>query len=378
VKRQFYYLIAAALFGSVGFLACSGADASSKGVDRSGGASPGTEAPSNFASIPQNSCGWLSVAEVEAIIGKLEGAPERDGTGCWYHLPIDSLTPEWKQMRANERRLRQLGGHLEGFKQIELIRPALYVDVDVTGNVTEEIATAAAENHLAQELPASTAETETSDPVADTKRRRWDYTGSPMGRRGFVGRSGHVKVTIAVEKLEITDETLETLAAQVLERVPDRPFAHEAANWSVNVPAGSDPCSVLTPAEAESLLGKLTVPPYRTRDESPLADPAGKSCAYFTRGHHALVITPEWSDGKTTLQISRGLGGLIASAADLPGVVADTLDQGPWDDVAADGPTGDLLFLKGDRLVRIGYAMSSLDAAGAIRVAQIAIRRLQN
>jgi hypothetical protein len=105
-----------------------------------------------------------------------------------------------------------------------------------------------------------------------------------------------------------------------------------------------------------------------------LADPAGKSCAYFTPGHRVLVLTPEWTYGKTVLQAERMVGGLVSQVADIFDVVADTL-EGQWDDAAV-SLTGDLIFLKGSDALSIGYSASSTDAAGAVRLAVPALKRL--
>jgi hypothetical protein len=164
------------------------------------------------------------------------------------------------------------------------------------------------------------------------------------------------------------------MAARVRDRIPDRPFAHPAADLSASPPPGNDPCSVLTRAEAETVLGKLAVPPFRTREGSPLADPAGKSCAYFTSGHRVLLLTPEWTYGKMSVNAERLVGDAVGQVANLPGEVADTL-EGPWDDAAV-GLSGDLILLKGSRSLTIGYLMSSTDAAGAIKLAGPALTRL--
>jgi len=164
------------------------------------------------------------------------------------------------------------------------------------------------------------------------------------------------------------------MAARVRDRIPDRPFAHPAADLSGATPPRPDPCSVLTRAEAEAVLGKLAVPPFRAREGSPLADPAGTSCAYFTPGHRVLLLTPEWTYGKMTMNAERMGGGIVGQVASIPGVAADTL-EGPWDEAAV-GLSGELILLKGSRSLSIGYLMSSTDAAGAIKLAAPALRRL--
>ena len=143
-------------------------------------------------------------------------------------------------------------------------------------------------------------------------------------------------------------------------------------------PSGPDPCGLLTQAEAEAVLGELVVEPYRSAGNSPLADPHGQGCTYFAAGHRALVLLPHWESGKMMFGMARSAGGLVASALPALGPdaeSADTLD-GPWDEVAANGTTGELYFLKGDRMLEIGYLTSSTDAAGAVRLAGVAVGRL--
>lgn len=319
-------------------------------------------------------CEWVTVAEIERIIGPLEGPPKREGTGCRYVRPIDSLTPEWAKARELERKLRALGADPDAFKRLERRRPALLVDVDVRGDIAGERGVAAAGKKLSSWLPADKRVADSSQlPDSSPTPAGWDVASTPLGFGGFTGRVGHVRVTIALEKLRVPRETVIALAARVRDRVPDLPHAHPAADVSSAPRPGPDPCSLLTRAEAEAGLGKLVVPPFRTRD-GPLADPAGVSCGYYTANHHVLVVTPEWEYGKSAMDATRMVGGLISRVVDLSDIVADTL-EGPWDDVAVD-PGGDLHFLKGHRLLTVGYLTSSTDAKGAISLAGVALKRL--
>jgi hypothetical protein len=124
--------------------------------------------------------------------------------------------------------------------------------------------------------------------------------------------------------------------------------------------------------------GKLVVAPFRTRERTPLADPAGKSCGYLSAGHRVLVLTPTWEYGGIELKTARTAGGmvrgLIQRVADLRGIEGDTL-EGPWDDAVVT-LEGELLLLKGAHAVGIRYRASSTDAAGAIRLATPALQRL--
>jgi hypothetical protein len=312
-------------------------------------------------------CDLIPLVEIERIIGPIEGRPEREGKGCWYYWPIDSLTPEWAKLREWERQLRKSAPDTAGLASFKPVRPGLFVGIDVTGAALIGARGVAA----AREVLAPG----TSDSAGKTERRSgWDHVGSPLGRGGFTGRVGHVTVTIALQNLRVPADTVVALAARVRDRIPDRPFAHPTADPSRSPPPGHDPCSVLTRAEAEAVLGTLSVPPFRTKAGSPLADPAGTSCAYFTPGHRVLVLTPEWTYGKLALDAERMGTGLVGQVADIPGLSADTL-EGPWDDAVV-GLSGDLILLKGARSLTIGYLMSSTDAAGAIRLAAPALERL--
>jgi len=152
------------------------------------------------------------------------------------------------------------------------------------------------------------------------------------------------------------------------------PESTGSGTGGAQVSLSRDPCSLLTRAEAEAVLGSLTAEPYRTRQDTTVADPAGPSCAYATDGGRVLLLTPEWTYGKMTLNAERMIGGLVRQVADLPGVVADTL-EGLWDEAVV-GMKGELLLLKGARSLTISYVNSSTDAAGAIRLSETALARL--
>jgi hypothetical protein len=72
----------------------------------------------------------------------------------------------------------------------------------------------------------------------------------------------------------------------------------------------------------------------------------------------------------------RGGGGLRAvGLVDREAEGADTL-EGPWDEVAI-GIDGQLAMLKGERMLEIAFLTSSTDITGAIRLAEPALRRLE-
>ena len=325
-------------------------------------------APVETAVLP-GGCELVPREEIERLVRPIEGRPEREGSGCWYYFPFDSSAPEWAKLREWERQTRASAPDTNDLApRYQPRRPGLFVDVDVSGSaLLNARAVSAATERMEREVEAKSPKVK---PPAG-----WDQAAAPLGRPGFSGRVGHVTVTVALQGLRLSPDSVVALAARVRDRIPDRPFAHPAADPSASPPPGRDPCGVLTAAEAETVVGKLAVPPFRTRDGSPLADPAGKSCGYFTAGHRVLVLTPEWEYGRLTLNTERMGSAFVEQVAALSDIVADTV-EGPWDD-ATIGLAGDLVLVKGKRSLSIAYLMSSADIAGAVRLSAPALKRLE-
>jgi hypothetical protein len=123
------------------------------------------------------------------------------------------------------------------------------------------------------------------------------------------------------------------------------------------------------------VLGKLLVPPYRSADAVPLADPAGTSCSYYTKGHRAFVVRPRWDSGKMLFRMAVGVSGAASAVIGADAGAADTL-EGAWEESASNPVTGQLYFLRGDRMLEVNYLTSSTDMAGALRLAGLAMRKL--
>jgi hypothetical protein len=175
-----------------------------------------------------------------------------------------------------------------------------------------------------------------------------------------------------VQAAEVSREQAVALANGIRGKIADLPFPAERSG----VPPSPDPCVLLTVQEAESVLGKLVVPPYRSDGDTPLAIQNGTSCSYLTANHHALVLTPVWEYGGTAFEANR-MGGIVEKIAPaLHNDAADTLDAGPWEEAGASSLTGALYFLKGDRYLEVGYLSSTTDMNGAVRLASIALGRL--
>src|SRR5439155_3447001 len=140
------------------------------------------------------------------------------------------------------------------------------------------------------------------------------------------------------------------------DRVPDRPFASPRSHSFGG--RDPDPCKLLTREEAETVLGKLLLPPYRSTDETPLADPSGKGCSYYSGKHRVFTIKPEWDMGRQLFGIAAATGQMFGAVAGVPSEGANSL-KGAWDRAAA-GTDGTLYFLKGDKMLTVVYRTANV------------------
>ena len=238
----------------------------------------------------------------------------------------------------------------------------------VTGDMAGEAGLAAAGKALESWLPAQDGgdQDSTEEPA---KLDGWDVLlPAPYG---FAGRIGHIQITVAGEAPDVPTDLAQALAARVRDRIPDLPFPATGRDWSLDREE-KHPCSLLTRNEAEAVLGPLVVEPYRSSSEHPpLVIRDGHACAYFTPGHHVFVLLPTWTDGKESFKLQKGAGELLGVVAPRENVVF----KGPWDGAQV-GIEGQLVFLKGDRLLEVHYLTSSTDRRGAVKLAAQAIERM--
>lgn len=322
--------------------------------------------PERLGERPATPCGWIPVPEVEAIVGPLSGPTRVENGGCFYPLPLDSLT------LARRAKTRQVEAAMAraGMKS-DL--PAMPED---SAGVTIHVSVGVGAEERAGELTFRTLGSWVGNDkilAADPPPEGWDYGRKFVGKPNFYGRAGTVSVWVESGTFGVPMEQLRQLAARVRDRIPDLPFA--AASGGTATPGVPDPCSVLTREDAEAVIGKLVVRPYRARYHGAVADPAGKSCAYYTGRHRALLVTPHFSDGRSELASIRARSGMAAAGvADPEAEAADTL-EGPWEEVAI-GADGQLAMRVGDRLLELNHLTSSTDAAGVIRLARVALPRL--
>ena len=349
----------------VGIGACGGGAAKSPDSESPSGA---TSASVPLATAPASACGWVAPEVVAEIVGVLSGEPrvvrsiERPGQpdsagfACRYDLE---------------------GGR------------AVVLQVDLGGAIIEERVGGAMIQQFQQAARSMTgAPDDTVAPRPKATSRGWDHSGTLLsGYATFTGRLGHMAISVASLTPDIDRAGTAALAERVRDAIPDLPFPlppdpdlaaleKEMGGPVLDPPSGPDPCALISPADAEAVLGKLVVPPYRSAEGSALADPAGSACAYYTKGHRVLVVLPRWDSGQMLFRMAEGLNGTtVAAIGQVSGEVADTL-EGSWDASSASGVTGKLYFLKGDRMLEVDYVTSSTDMAGATRLAGIAMKRL--
>lgn len=365
------------------------AEAPSAGGSHGAAGSEATPASSTVrtASEPSDACGWITAAEVEKIVGPLAGPPKSVDNGCLYPLPIDTLTARRREAGRKLGELakqleKQFGAPTETLPDQPPPETAVIVDVAVS-DPGQERGMAAGFNIAASWLDDRSArEQRAADTASSPPPRRapegWDRflpSLNVLSRELALG-VGHLAVRIVLQTPVVTEEQALALANQIRNRIPDLPFRSEIPPRAGGPRPDRDPCSLLAAAEAEPVLGKLVVPPYRAQQGSYLAYGEGPSCAYFTAGHRALVLTPTWEYGGMEVEAIRGVGGLIGQIApELLESPADTLDE-DWEEVGGDAMTGELYFLHGERLLKVNYLASSTDANGAVRLARLAMRRL--
>jgi hypothetical protein len=391
MRRDFAVVVLA--LASLGLAGCDRpADAAAKtGSDArsSSGLGPSASAV-RTATPPSDACGWIPADEVAEIVGPLAGAAKPVENGCLYPVPMDTATARRreaaKKLGELARKLeKQFGPPTDTLPELPPPETAVIVDVAV-GQLAMERGMNAGFSMMASGLDTREArERSAADTAAPRAPER-----PPEGWDRFLPKFavlapelalgvGHLGVRIIVQTPVVSGEQALALANRIRTRIPNLPFRSTIPPRAVRS-AGSgperDPCSLLAAAEAETVLGPLSVPPYRAQGGSYLAYEEGQSCAYFTKGHRALILTPTWEYGGMEVEAIRGVGGLIGQIA--PSLLespADTLDE-EWEEVGADATTGELYFLQGERLLRVGYLASSTDANGAVKLARLAMRRL--
>jgi hypothetical protein len=387
VKHPFAAPLACAALAAT-LVACGGAgENANPATGTMAGTAAGGKPTIPLATHPDDPCGWIPASEVEAVAGKLAEPPRRDD-GCLYTLVMpEAIAASRQEMLARQERLeQQLKARFKDYEPAQFHGSmanyqrdprtfSVTLLVNVSGDMSGELGMTAAGKILQSWVPqagSGSGDAPSESPSASIESAGWDSVSRVP--YGFVGRVGHVTVTVQGRAPDVPAAMMQSLAARVRDRIPDRPFpAANSYQGPATDVAGKDPCGLLTRPEAEAVVGPLVVDPYRSSSDSPpLADSQGHSCAYFTAGHHVFALSPTWSDGEETFAIEKGVGGLIGQV--LPQEL--TVIKGPWDKAQISSTTGKLLFLKGDRLLEVTYLTSSTDRKGAVRLAAAAMPRM--
>jgi hypothetical protein len=319
------------------------------------------------ATLPADECGWLTVEEVEAVVGKL-AEPPRLEDGCRYTvvLPEGVKAERQRAITEQDKLEAQLKAAYKDYEPARFNGPiadyernpktyamSLSVRVGVSGAMIGEVTAA--------------------DAAASGKTIAAGWEAEfPLIVYGFGGRVGNAHVVVQTHAPDVPDALARTLAERVRDRIPDLPPAVTNPYQSYELGSDRSPCSLLTRAEAEAVLGPLLVDPYPSSTDAPgLAHPRGHACAYYTAGHHAFVVSPNWMNGTQVFKLDKGIGGLM-SIITPPDAAAM---KGPWDESHA-SVSGALMFLKGDDLLTVHYTTSSTDRRGALALAAQAIQRM--
>ena len=140
--------------------------------------------------------------------------------------------------------------------------------------------------------------------------------------------------------------------------------------------SGEDPCTLVSRAEAERILGPMRHDPYRVAGPNREPAPTGSYCYYETRNGRRVVMDVDWKDGIMEMKILGMAGRLVEQAIPTDSGQADTL-EGRWDELRM-LPGNNLYARKGDQLVSVDYNGSGIGLIGAAQWVHIALGRFSH
>jgi len=140
--------------------------------------------------------------------------------------------------------------------------------------------------------------------------------------------------------------------------------------------SGEDPCTLVSRAEAEQILGPMRHDPYRVAGTSREPAPTGSYCYYESRNGRRVVMDVDWKDGIMGMKVLGMMGRLVEQAIPTDSGQADTL-EGRWDELRM-LPGNNLYARKGDQLVSIDYNGSGIGLIGAAKWVHIALGRFSH
>jgi len=150
-------------------------------------------------------------------------------------------------------------------------------------------------------------------------------------------------------------------------------LAAASAAFTRSPASNSDPCTLVSQAEAERYLGPLAHAPYRVNEQGEPV-PSGNKCKFIAANGRYITVDVSWQAGKTSFN-------MIALGAQASGHVfteqngkTDTL-EGTWDDARWVVP-GSFFAVKGDVLVITDVSASRAGLAGAADLSSKALGRV--
>ena len=301
------------------------------------------------AADPADACRLVSQAEMERFIGPLLEPPYRtksrrpnpSGDGCFYRA---------RDYRNVMIELDREDGEM-GFRMLAGTHGA----VDQALGISSDSAA----------------------PPGGT----WDKAASTFGR--FIALKGPSSIIVDPVGSRLDLAAQARLARIALARL-DKPLAYDGARAASTRKEVSltprNPCSLVTAAEAEALMGKLRAPPHPSEDGTSCLFPLTASFA-GTPVDRALQV--QWSDGFYSLgeeRLATGMAGKTMAKAmgpDMPAVGENTANEAaPWDErITLLG--GMITVVKRDVLLKIAAdGMGGFDEAKALTLLRSAVSRI--
>jgi hypothetical protein len=307
------------------------------------------QAPStSAASAGRDPCALVSQAEMETLLGHLAEAPYRvahrrpdpAGDACMYRahdLRNVTLFVAWKDGDRYFRLFQGLGG--------------------------------AVENRLGGR-----------DAAGDSIAGPWDRVATPFGQFIVLRGSVAIHVDALGSRLDLPDR--EQIARFAIGRL-DAPLSYDGAAAARHVPASSarrNPCTLITRAEVESVMGPLQAEPKASEDgdecrfaltQTMMGRPVERALqVQWTDGFYALGQEGEAS-GRARKAMQQAMGAAPAGMSTAAGTPAD-----PWDEQATLAG-GVVAVVKHDVLLKIpADGMYGFTRERAVQLLRIAAGRL--
>ena len=184
-----------------------------------------------------------------------------------------------------------------------------------------------------------------------------------------------MKTTI-VFLLAVTLACSKEQQAQLAQLADSLRASSDGGSVSSTSDGGEDPCTLVSRAEAEQILGPMRHDPYRVAGPNRDPAPGGSYCYYESRNGRRVVMDVDWKDGIMGMKVVAMGGRLVEQAISTDTGQADTL-EGRWDELRM-LPGDNLYARKGDQLVSIDYIGSGIGLIGAAKWVHIALGRFSH